>query len=385
MMEQSTILLTADLLLEGIDLSARRGWGVAVQGDMIADIGPEAEVAARFPHAIREDFRNCCIMPGLIDCHNHLSWDCSIPDYPAKATATEAELAVIGMRNMMRDLKSGVTTSRYVGDKHFIDVLFRRLRKEGILTGPKMLVSGIGLRSGAGHGYVGMPFDGAEDIIKAVRANVIKNVDWIKFYATGTAPKGGKILSYYTKEEVNVIVDIAHRAGLPVTTHCIGGQGLLDAIECGVDCLEHVYFISDEELAKVQDAGVWVCLTVSEFLTDKPMMPDSMRPPLAERKQVRAHMERVIKSRVPYILGTDGMHGDLAMEAVYIVDMGASVQDALQALTVKAAKFLKIDGETGSLTKGKRADLLVAEGDILCDISSLKRVRSVYQDGVKVV
>jgi imidazolonepropionase-like amidohydrolase len=385
-MEQSMILLTSDLLLEGTALSERHGWGILIRDGQILDIGLVEDLAAKFPQATREDFHDCCIMPGLIDCHNHLGWDCSLPGYPARAGAAEAELAVIGARNMLKDLESGVTTSRYMGDKYFLDVLFQRLREEGLLKGPKMRVSGVGMRSSAGHGYVGVPFDGVEDIVKATRANIVKNVDWIKFYATGTTPKNGKILAYYTQEEIHAIIDIAHRAGLPVTAHCIGEQGLVDAVQCGIDCLEHVYFVTDEELTLIQKAGIWVCLTVSEFLTEKLLMPDSMQIPLGKEKtRVCACMERVVQSGVPYVLGTDGMHGDLATEAAYIVSMGAAVQDVLKALTARAAKLLKIDDETGSLMKGKRADFLVVDSDILRNIDSLRRVRAVYQDGIKII
>jgi imidazolonepropionase-like amidohydrolase len=133
-----------------------------------------------------------------------------------------------------------------MGDKGFLDIECKKAAAAGTIAGPRLLVATRGIRAPNGHGYVGYPFSGVETIRQAVRENLSAGADLIKIYTTGTvkSPKG--LPHYFSLEEVQTLVDEAHRAGVPVATHCIGGPGLTMALKAGVDVIEHGYFASDE-------------------------------------------------------------------------------------------------------------------------------------------
>ena len=176
--------------------------------------------------------------------------------------------------------------------------------------------------------------------------------------------------SFYTEAETRLIIDMAHRAGVPVTSHCVGGQGMTDAIACGIDCLEHCYFATDDHIEMMLKAGTHVCLTMSEYFTEKEFMPTAMAKNFEKyRSIVHQRMRAIISSGIPYVLGTDGMHGRLWEEAVYLVEHGGTPESA-------------VADSVGSLEVGKAADILVVAGAPLSDITALSQVLAVYQNGM---
>ncbi len=366
--------LTNTTVLAGKELKPERA-GLLIENGVIASIITDGSCP---DGTVTIDGKGAFAVPGMIDCHSHLSLDCSLPDYLNRMNNSEAELAIIAVDTLARDLRHGVTFSRCMGDRFYIDVLCRQLLKEGRLKGPEIQVSGIGMRSSRGHGYVGMPFDGVEELRSAVTANAEHGVDWIKYYSTGTAPKNGELVSFYSREEVACIIREAHSRGLPVTSHCIGGKGLQDAVSEGIDCLEHLYYADEKDVEAVVKNGTGVCLTPSEYFTDKMNAPAANRELFRSfRPVVRKSMERVISSGIPYALGTDGMHGELWREAEYVISFGATQRDALLALTVNGAKLLGISDRKGDISEGKDADLVLVDGDPCADITALGRVRKV--------
>lgn len=376
------ILITADRVLVGAELEVKSGCGVLLENGSITAVGELAALKAGYPQLSCVDYGDATILPGLIDSHTHLDWDCNVPDYVNESQGCEARLALIGQRNMELDLRSGVTTGRYMGGHYYLDVNFREWQRSGFVSGPRVFASGIGMRSSAGHGYIGIATDGEANIINTARQNLLRGVDWMKFYSTASHLNAkGFPSSFYTRHETNLIIDMAHRVGVPVTSHCVGGQGMTDAIECGIDCLEHCYFASDEHIDLMLKHGTKVCLTMSEYFTEKVNMPAAMQAKFHKyRHIVHERMEAIIKSGVPFVLGTDGMHGELWREAVYLVEHGGTAQQALRALTVDAAKLLGTD-DIGVLAEGKCADVIVVRGDALQDVSALQNVLAVYQKG----
>ncbi len=377
------ILLKADILLVGEKLEVKKHHGLLIEGQNIESIAPYSILIQEYPDAIVVDFENMTILPGLFDCHNHLNWDNTIPNYVDISQGSEALLSIIGANNVKKDLYSGVTSSRYMGGHYYLDVKFRDFIEKRMLQGPKIKAAGLGLRSSAGHGYLADPSDGIDEIINAVRTNLLKNVDWIKFYITGNSlNRQGIPSTYYTRQEIELIIDISHRAGIPTTAHCNGGIGMTDAIEAGIDCLEHCYFTDERQIELILKNNIWVCLTMSEFFTVKEFMPSEMAANYKKfAEKVRHTMQQLIKSGVNCVLGTDGMHGSLWNEAYYYVENGGSNKDAVISLTVNAAKLLGMFEETGSIATGKRADLVVTHGNPLQDISFLKDVYAVFQNG----
>lgn len=382
----SSILIENALVLRETDLTEEAGCSVLIDDGRISWIGKKDDRPSLPAEINIIDASGLTLMPGLIDCHNHLSLDCSLDHYLERMNGSEAELTAIAVKTLVRDLKSGVTTARCMGDRFYIDVFCRKAVQDGFLQGPRLKISGIGMRASHGHGFVGMPFDGEPALRQAVRANLKQGVDWIKFYSTGTAVQpDGQILSYYSRSEITAIIEEAHHAGVPVTSHCIGGPALHQCLEAGIDCIEHAYYADEAHLEAIATHGTMVCLTPSEYFTDKPYMPEKTQKLFQRhRSTVRRSMELIARSGIPFVLGTDGMHGDLAVEAAYVVSFGAEPLMVLQALTSRAARFLGIGMETGSIEVGKQADLILLNGNPLTDIMSLKKVRQVFLRGKSV-
>jgi imidazolonepropionase-like amidohydrolase len=208
--------------------------------------------------------------------------------------------------------------------------------------------------------------------------------DLVKIYTTGTvkSPKG--LPHFFSREEVQTLVDEAHRAGVPVATHCIGGPGLTMALEAGIDVIEHGYFASDEEIENIGKRGRWLVMTPSIFYTDariKTLPPDLIQPHILQREEVGQRMSAAIKSGIKFAVGTDGMHGGLAQEIKYLTDFGASAAAAIRAATIQAAMVCGMENEIGTLEAGKAADVIGVEGNPYDDISALFRVATVIQAG----
>jgi imidazolonepropionase-like amidohydrolase len=344
-----------------------------------------AEAAARAAEASEVwDFGDQTLLPGLIDCHNHLSLDPTLDNYLHRMNDPLPELTIRAVNSMKVDLMAGVTTSRCLGDKGFLDIACRKASAAGTLLGPRLLVATRGIRAQHGHGFVGYPFGGVEQIRSAVRENLQAGADLIKVYITGTLRGPRQILHFYSREEIQVAVDEAHRVGVPVATHCIGGPGLRLALETEIDVIEHGYFVTDEEIESLLKYDRWLVMTPSIFFTDariRTLPPDLIDGHLRQREEVRNRLAAAIRAGVKYAVGTDGMHGGLAREIAYLVEMGATPAAALQAATADAAKVCGLADRTGTLQKGKLADCIGVEGNPLEDPGALERVRTVILEG----
>jgi len=344
-----------------------------------------ADAAARAAEASEVwDFGDQTLLPGLIDCHNHLSLDPTLDNYLYRMNDPLPELTIRAVSSMKVDLMAGVTTSRCLGDKGFLDIACRKASAAGTLPGPRLLVATRGIRAPHGHGFVGYPFGGVEQIRSAVRENLQAGADLIKVYITGTLRGPRQILHFYSREEIQAAVDEAHRLGVPVATHCIGGPGLKLALETGIDVIEHGYFVTDKEIESLLKYDRWLVMTPSIFFTDariRTLPPDLIDGHLRQREEVRRRMAAAIRAGVKYAVGTDGMHGGLAREIAYLVEMGATPAAGLQAATADAARLCGLGDRVGTLQKGKLADCIGVEGNPLEDPDALERVRTVILEG----
>jgi imidazolonepropionase-like amidohydrolase len=378
-----TTLVRADAMIDVVAGHVTQPGAVLIQAGRIVATGQEAA-----QRGLSADERIDCpgqtLLPGLIDCHNHLSLDPSLENYLLRMNDSIPELTIRAINTMAVDLNAGVTTSRCMGDKGFLDIDCKKAAAAGTIAGPRLLVATRGIRAPHGHGYVGYPFSGIEAIRQAVRENLSAGADLIKIYITGTVKNPRGLPHYFSREEVQTLVDDAHRAGIPVATHCIGGPGLGMALEAGIDVIEHGYFAADEEIEKIGRLDRWLVLTPSIFFTEariKTLPPQLIQPHIDQRAEVGQRMSAAIKSGIKFAVGTDGMHGGLAQEIKYLTDFGASATAAIQAATIKAAMVCGMEKEIGSLEAGKVADLIGVDGNPYDDICALTRVATVIQSG----
>ena len=246
-----------------------------------------------------------------------------------------------------------------------------------------MIIATRGIRATHGHGLIGYPFDGVDTVRRVVRENIKAGADIIKLFLTGTVPTD-PIICYPSAEEIKVAIEEAHRAGLPVTAHCIGGSGFDLCLDLGIDCLEHGYFLTEKQIERLVRSETWLVLTPSPYLSEE--WQSTVPQPLATgfrggREAAFRSMAAIIRSGARYAVGTDGLHGRLGQDIGFLVEMGASPSDALAAATSRAAKACGLARQVGTLEPGKTADLVGVLGNPYTDVAALNRVRTVIARG----
>ncbi len=372
-------LYCAERVLAGQDLNVVEKGAVLVEGERIAAVDRQAA----FEGLDAERVHCQTLMPGFVDCHGHVALDASIDNWPAHVADPESEHVLRAMGTMRADLHAGVTTARCLGDKYFIDIACRRAQAEHRLEGPRLVVATRGIKASHAHGYVGYAIDGVEPRRIAVRENIKAGADFIKLFITDTV-WSPKLACYPSREEIAVVIEEAHRVGKATAAHCIGGPGFDVCLELGLDVFEHGYFLTSAQIDRLVDADRWLDITPTPIMSDyygsrcgaaQAEGFRNSRAPLAES------MRLVIAKGAKFALGSDGLHGMLANDMAYLVEFGASPLQALRAATIQGARLSGLESETGSLDKGKWADLVGLGGDPTQDIRAAADVKLVVQAG----
>jgi imidazolonepropionase-like amidohydrolase len=380
------ILLKASFLWDGVSEKLLPDGALIIEDKIIKSVGKFSEISSSDFDQIL-DFSGLTLMPGLIDCHTHHSMDASLENYLGRMADSIPELKVRAITLMKKDLYSGVTTCRTLGDKEFLDIACREAVKNGMVEGPRSIVAGKGIRSAKGYGFVGYPFNGKEEIRDAIKENLDAGADFIKIFISGTLKGTGDLPSYLTREEIETAINTAHEAGVKVAAHCVGGIGLDWALELGLDTLEHAYHISNTQIEKLAKSNTRLVLTLSPILNDEIVnhYPKHLiQGHYDEREEITNRLKALIKTKLPFALGTDGNHGGLVNEAEYAVNLGATNYTTLQALTINGAKVCRMEKQTGSLVAGKFADMIAVEGNPFENIEVLKKVKAALKQGTLV-
>lgn len=382
-------VILAESALIGENLEKRSDCCILISGKKIEKIIDKVEFLAQSwldYEVINVD--GYTVMPGMIECHNHLALDARLPEHLGMMGNSETELAIIAMRGLEDDLMSGVTTARCMGDRHYMDVIFREQIACGNVKGPNLLAAGIGMKGRHGHGYVGMPHSGVEEFRRTARENMYRGVDLLKIFVTAGAPPmdmGGGFIPYYISyDEIKTVVEEGKQLNIPTAAHCIGGEGLRHCVKAGVDVIEHAYALTEEDAKLIQDSGIWIDLTAGIFLdpSREPYCPESfVKNARKNRDNIRRCMENVMKYNLPFTLGTDAYHSYLYRELEYAVEMGASNLDALKGVTVNAARMCRISDSRGYIQEGMDADIIAVNGDPLKCVAVMENVGFVMKQG----
>jgi imidazolonepropionase-like amidohydrolase len=312
--------------------------------------------------------------------------------------------ALIGAKNARITLEAGFTTVRNVGAAGYSDVALRDAINEGMLPGPRMVVSGPALSITGGHcDNTLLPFeyhavsDGVADGIAGVQhkvREVIKyGADVIKVCATGGVLSKGDDprASQYTLEEMQAIVADAHRLGRKVAAHAHGAQGILWASQAGVDSIEHGSYIDDEAIRMMKARGTYLVPTLylAEWLKDN-MTKIGMPEMYAAKERaiipiLRTNLKKAFDAGVKVAFGTDSAvypHGLNAHEFAIYVQLGMTPVQAIQTATVNGADLLGWSDRIGSLEAGKFADIIAVNGDPSKDVTLLQSPVFVMKGGV---
>ncbi len=371
---------------------------VLIDGEKIVAIGSADEITIAAEAEII-DVTGAWLIPGLMNMHVHLGLVLPGKMEAELAHESEGELTLRMAQSAREILQAGVTTIRLPGDQRHGDLALKAAIAKGQATGPRIFSAGEPLVITGGHGSEqGVTYsDGPYELIKAARREISAGASWVKILISGgIATNGGDISqALMTPEEINAVIDAAHRFGVKVAAHSGSAAATDIAVEAGIDSIEHGYFLDRAVLRKMKKHGTWLVPTivVSQPAT-QPFFEKIGSPAwyLERRNSVgKAHwkaLEMAIEEGVNIALGTDQLPSEpndgttaTAREAQYYVEAGMTPLQALRAATIEPARMLGVDTETGSLAVGKYADILALDQDPTADIKALRTIRLVMKGG----
>jgi imidazolonepropionase-like amidohydrolase len=411
--QEKTKLLKAKRLIDGTGRPAQEDVAILIEGDKIREIGHKDEVVAP-PGSEVIDLGEWTVTPGLIDAHMHFFGVHSRQLYQL-VTESEAYRSLRAAGEARKMLEAGITSTRCLGSS--ISPSLRRAINEGHVPGPRIVAAGEFVCSTDGTwDHISLPLevvkatdmlaDGVEGVRQIVRrrirqgANVIKvglskgGVD-DKYHAWGDDPF--KQVASYSLEEIQALTQEAHLNKLKVSAHCIGDEAVNNALDGGVDVIEHGYAITEDTRKRLVDRNALVVSTISQLYfhlqAAEPFHYPAWELKAYERhiEAMRADFEKNLTVGVRYALGTDLIgypthpQDMAAREFELAVEWGMSPADALVAGTKVSAEALGMENSIGTIEVGKLADLIGVNGDPLKDITTLQRVQFVMQGGVVIV
>lgn len=396
-----TTLIKAAHLIDTRSGRALDHQSVLIVGDRIEAVGPSADLQAPAGAKI-VDLGPATLLPGLIDCHVHLTSDPRHSGYPSLGISVPRS-ALTGAKNARLTLAAGFTTVRNVGASGYADIALRDAINAGDIPGPRMLVSGPALGITGGHcdeNLLAPEFnyhsEGVADGISAVMAKVRENIkygaDLIKFCASGGVFSKGDLpgAEQYSPAEMTVLITEAHRLGRKVAAHAHGTQAIIDATNAGVDSIEHGSLIDDAGIAAMKQHGTYLVADIynDDFILGQGKQYGFTDEMLAKERMVgqrqREGFRNAARAGVKIAFGTDAgvyPHGWNAKQFAFMVKYGLSPLQAIQAATLNAADLLGWSERVGSIEPGKFADLIAVEGDPMADVTLLEHVKFVMKGG----
>jgi imidazolonepropionase-like amidohydrolase len=368
---------------------------------LITALGPAS--STRLPAGVRpRDLSGATCLPGLIDAHTHLLDDPTDNGYEGLGISTP-RATVIGVKNARLTIQAGFTTVRNVNAPGYGDVALRDGINAGEVEGPRMLVSGPALGITGGHADNNLlpsefhwRSEGIADGPWAARAKVREEikygVDLIKVMASGgVLSKGDQPgAPQYTFEELQAIVEEAHKLGRRVAAHAHGTQSIKDAIRAGVDSVEHASLIDDEGIALAKQHGTYLVFDIynDDYILSQGEKADMLPESIEKEKHLgliqRQSFRRAHDAGAKLAFGTDGgvyPHGDNAKQFAKMVEWGMKPLEAIQAATIGDADLLGWPDKVGALEVGKFGDLIAVEGDPTTDVRVLETVKFVMKGG----
>lgn len=359
---------------------------IVIDDGSIVDVVSMSEFPAT-PDAEVIDVSENIVMPGIIDCHVHLSIDGDADPIGQVVADSDALSALRMAKNAERTIAAGITTVRDLGAKNHVDISFRRALDQGMYTAaPRLVLSGQPVTMTGGHCWqFGREANGADDVRRAAREQIRAGADCVKLMATGgILTQGNEIGAAQLEEaEMRAAIEEADKAGKLTAVHAHGASGIKNGIRAGVHSVEHAYYLDDEGIDMMLAAGTWLVPTaaaVDLVVTngiEAGIPADVVEKAEAAIESQRATCRNAMRSGVKIAMGTDAgtpynRHGENMQELEAMVAVGMSPMEAICASTRQGAELLGLADRLGTVEKGKIADLLVVEGDPLEDISILR-------------
>jgi|HubBroStandDraft_6_1064221.scaffolds.fasta_scaffold206406_2 imidazolonepropionase-like amidohydrolase len=380
---------------------------VLVDGSRIAAVG-DASLAAT--SSISSDnlrqvsFPDASILPGLIDCHAHLTFALAGRSYEDfMAQETDDMMLVRGIHNAQGHLAAGVTTVRDCGARRRVAQRLRDLSNAELFDSPRLLVSGPPITPSRGHfWFCGGEADGRDGVRRQAQALLDDGVDFLKVMASGGGTAGtDSRRAAYGAEEIAAAVETAHGAGKPVVAHCLSADSVDVALEAGVDSIEHINFIqhdgsrrmSDDAARRIVDRGVFVTPTLQTGFRRLDALRTRVSPTADEVREMNEleakhdtklqFVRRLHELGAKIVAGTDDVEtfGDYALGLELLVRAGMTPAEAIGAGTRRAAEAIGLGDSVGVLSTGRIADLIVVDGNASVDLAGTRKPRLVMRAG----
>jgi len=340
-------------------------------------------------------------VPGLIDAHTHITyyWDGTTP--PRSELRHTAVTAFLAQENAQRALEAGVTTIRNLNSPDGTDLAMRDLINMGKMIGPRMFVSGLGIRitrSTAPPAPIGIMADGADAVIHAVRQVIASGADWVKMYGSTGGFDDVTQAQTFTFEEMKAAVDATHALGKKIAIHSYGPGGARDAVRAGTDSLEHATDMDDQTIAEMVKRKTYYAPTIdhNQYYVENDDTVYHFPPGAKER--LRDYIQRnfetarkAFRAGVHMIVGSDAVYNGWGLnmrELDWFVKMGMTPAQALKTATSEPAAMLGMEKSLGAVAPGFYADIVAVEGDPLANITAVSRrdnIRWVMKAGRVVV
>src|SRR6266851_2628658 len=400
----STIYVRASRLFDGTGDAAKRDVVLEIEGERIKSVGAQPP-----PGAEIVDLSSATVLPGLIDVHVHLTSRADHFEDIWHFKTSLPQASMVAVVHARRTLEAGFTTVRDVGSPPFAAADLRDLVNEGYFPGPRIVASGPCISITGGHCDLNnyppevrvsifpaerdfAQADGLDQVRHVVRAQIQHGVDVIKVAASGGVFSRGDTpgVPQFTVEELRVAAFEAHKAGRRIAAHAHGTQSIKDALNAGIDSIEHGTLIDDEGIRLLKERGAWL---VGDLYNDDVILgkAEELRIPKEYVDKERAigqvqrqNWSKAVRAGVKAAFGTDAgifPHGDNAKQLAVYVRYGMTPAQAIRSATSVAADLLGRAQDVGTLQPGRYADLIAVRGDPLADVRVLESVPFVMKGG----
>lgn len=373
-----------------------------LDGTQITVVGPSAQVPVPAGCQLF-DAGDATILPGLIECHVHLTFDAGPNPVASMMAASDEELLMLAASAAGRMLRAGITTARDCGGRGDTTHRLKAAINKGIVPGPHLFTAGRPLTSVKGHcWFMGGEAANDDQLLQRIDEEFERGADFIKIMSTGGGMTVGTtpLTPQFSWQALERAANRIHREGKRLACHAHGAAGITNCARAGVDTIEHCTFLTEDgpqaqdhvvALLKQADPYLVVTLAPGELALerDTPLGTMTTRRPLNRRQFYDMKMDvtrRLFQEGFKIVAGADAgvnnlPHDGLVFEIQTLTKLGMTNMQALQAGTLGSAQALGIDTVAGTLEPGKRGDVLVVRGDPVADLKALEQPMYVFKDG----
>ena len=408
--ESNMLVIQVGELIDGISNDTKKNISIIINGNSIVDIKPTGELA--IPTGLDYkliDYSDKTILPGLIDSHVHLTGIGDGRSGDQLAQLPDEVLSINMANNAKKHLHSGVTTVRDCGAMNDTAFHLRTAAQMGIIESPRLVLSGRPLAIIGGHlSYFGEQITGTNECRAAVRYLIKQGADFIKVTASGGSTNTSFPLKpSFSQEELNVIVEEAHKFGKHVAAHCHNSESMVRSLKAGVDTIIHGVFKESDGTNKYREDVVELILKNNTFVNPT-LAPGMMRVKIMENKKNEGNfsesdqeeMDKVLfeheyrmecfnkmyEAGISMSAGSDSAWGAYEMGNFFLdieghVAGGQSPMEAIKSATSVASQSCWIDDSIGSIEIGKLADMIVLDESPVNQIENLRTISEVIKDG----